>query len=78
MTGDTWRPMAELALTWKGYEMGRSALIDLLLPVLEGGFTAYLLANYKTVRVTAVTLGDVNTKDKRVDVEALRHLVGRT
>ena len=28
MTGDTWRPMA---LTWKGYEMGRSALIDLLL-----------------------------------------------
>ena len=31
MTGDTWRPMAEPTLTWKQYEMGRSALIDLLL-----------------------------------------------
>ena len=31
MTGDTWRPMAEPTLTWKQYEMGTSALIDLLL-----------------------------------------------
>ena len=33
MTGDTWRPMAEPTLTWKQYEMGRSALIDLLLTI---------------------------------------------
>ena len=31
MTGDTWRPMAEPTLTWKQYEMGTSALIDILL-----------------------------------------------
>ena len=31
MTGDTWRPMAEPTLTWKQYEMGRSALIVLIL-----------------------------------------------
>ena len=42
----------------------------------RGGFTAYILASYKKVSITAVTLGDVETKDKRVDVEALRQLAG--
>ena len=39
MTGDTWRPMAEPTLTWKQYEMGRSALIDLLLTSTESIYT---------------------------------------